>query len=209
MMANHGDADAVGNFSEQKMEWETIQVHATSAGRFKVETARICCGHFNEGIQLCPELIAQPEIDAVVMTENLGNVFLDIRMKDRTHRPRSRSTRRTNSSWEIADTLPEARSFSRCWTSSSEMSVPAGGRVSRSLVTSVARSLSVKASASCSISAIFMRANYRLESRLAMLGSGEGVTGSAAQDGCDDGRMWTAFSGAAHRERRLCYRRRT
>src|SRR4051794_24480425 len=98
-------------------------------------------------IELFPKFIAQTIIDAVVKSQNSGDIPLNIRVEDHLHLWRSRSTRRVNSSRKIVVTFPDSRSCSRCSTSSSEISVPGGGSVSRSLAASEARSTSERASA--------------------------------------------------------------
>ena len=110
VMTHYGDANGALDFAEKKMVRETMQVDAPPARRLEVKTARTGGGFFDERIQFRSELIAQPFVDAVVMAKDFGNVFLNVRVIHHLHRWRFACTRRTNSSWEIGATLPEASS---------------------------------------------------------------------------------------------------
>ncbi len=168
-MAYDADTDATGDFPEEKMIRKPPQINPSPISRSEMEPSRIGSRFVDERIQLLPELVAQAVVDAVVVAQNSGDVSLNGGVVNHLHRPRFCWTRRTNSSCEIAATCPDSNSRSLRSISSSETSVPGGGKVSRSLVANAARSGSDRASAACSISASFMPSRYKLSLRLATL----------------------------------------
>ena len=160
VVTHHSYADAAGDLTEEEMVGEPLQVDSSPISGLKVEALRMCAGSSDEGGQLLPKLVAQAVIDRIIVPQYSRDVSLYRWVVNHRHRPRSCLTRSTNSSCEIAVTCPDSNSLSRLSTSSSEISVPGGGSVSRSLAASKARSCSESASASSSMSASFMAVRY-------------------------------------------------
>lgn len=156
VMAHDDDADAADEFAEEEMIGEALQVDPSPIGRREMKVLRVFVGEADGQVQFLPKLVAEVPVDAVVGARNSGYVALNGRMVNDGQRRRSRSTRRTNSSCEIAPTRPDSRSRSRCSTSALDTSVPGGGSVSRSFAANAARSRTGKARASSSITASFI-----------------------------------------------------
>src|SRR2546423_15510194 len=93
-----------------------------------MKTQRVGGGGLEIGIQFSPKFVSEVDRDFVVAAQGAIDVSLDPAVVADLHFPRSRSTRRTSSSWVISSARPLSRSASRWQTSSSVISASIGGR---------------------------------------------------------------------------------
>ena len=68
---------------------EAPQVDPRAVSRLEVETLRVGNGLVDKQVQLLPELVAQPVVDAVVVAQNPGDIPLNGWVVNHLHRPRS------------------------------------------------------------------------------------------------------------------------
>jgi hypothetical protein len=70
VVAYDRDADGAGDFPKQEVVREAPQISPPPVSRFKVKALRMGCSPSDERVQFLPKLVAQPIIDAVVVTQN-------------------------------------------------------------------------------------------------------------------------------------------
>src|SRR5262245_32022720 len=96
VMADHRDANTTGDFAEQEMVWEALQIDVPPIPRLEVKSLRVRGRSSDKEIQLLPELITESVVDVIIVAQDLGDVSLHGRVVSHLHRPRACSTRRTN-----------------------------------------------------------------------------------------------------------------
>jgi hypothetical protein len=70
VMAYGGDADATGDFPEEEMVREALQIDPSPISRLEMEALWIGSSSVDERFQLLPELVAQAVINAVVVAQD-------------------------------------------------------------------------------------------------------------------------------------------
>ena len=70
MMTYHSNADAAGDFPEEKMIGKAPQIDPSPIARLAMESLRMGRRLADERVQLLPELVAQAVVDAVVVAQN-------------------------------------------------------------------------------------------------------------------------------------------